>query len=109
MRKDRFYISIDEFDAPCEIHEFSEGYKKTRERNKQKYLYKKPRTMKIASIAVAAAALFVATPFVVNAATNGEFFERIWGMLGKNNVEAHQELVYEAEKDSWYYVYSITE
>ena len=104
MRKDRFYISIDEFDAPCEIHEFSEGYKKTRERNKQKYLYKKPRTMKIASIAVAAAALFVATPFVVNAATNGEFFERIWGMLGKSNIEAHQELVYEAEKNTYYYV-----
>lgn len=57
--------------------------------------------MRITSIAVAAAALFVATPFVVNAATNGEFFERIWGMLGKSNIEAHQELVYEAEKNTY--------
>lgn len=78
MRKNRFDISIDEFDAPCEMHEFSDEYVKTRERNKQMYLYKKPQAMRITSIAVAAAALFVATPFVVNAATNGEFFERIW-------------------------------
>ena len=103
MNKDQFDISIEEFDAPGETHEFSEGYKKTRERNKQKYLYHRPQWQKIASIA-AAAALFIATPFVVNAATDGELFERIWGILGKKDVEAHQELVYEAEKDSSYYI-----
>ena len=101
MNKDQFDISIEEFDAPGETHEFSERYKKTRERNKQKYLYHRPQWQKIASIA-AAAALFIATPFVVNAATDGELFERIWGILGKQDVEAHQELVYEAEKDSSY-------
>ena len=103
MNKDQFDISIEEFDAPGETHEFSERYKKTRERNKQKYLYHRPQWQKIASIA-AAAALFIATPFVVNAATDGELFERIWGILGKKDVEAHQELVYEAEKDSSYYI-----
>ena len=101
MKKDQFDISIEEFDAPGETHEFSERYKKTRERNKQKYLYSRPQWQRIASIA-AAAALFIATPFVVNAATDGELFERIWGLLGKKNVEAHQEPVYEAEKDSSY-------
>ena len=103
MNKDQFDISIEEFDAPGETHEFSERYKKTRERNKQKYLYHRPQWQRIASIA-AAAALFIATPFVVNAATDGELFERIWGILGKKNVEAHQEPVYEAEKDSSYYI-----
>ena len=103
MNKDQFDISIEEFDAPGETHEFSERYKKTRERNKQKYLYHRPQWQKIASIA-AAAALFIATPFVVNAATDGELFERIWGILGKKDVEAHQEPVYEAEKDSSYYI-----
>ena len=104
MRKEAFDISISEFDAPCEMHEFSEGYKKTREYNKQKYLYNKQQGRRPVSIAVVAAALLVAVPFIVNAATNGEFFERIWGTLGRKDVEAHQELVYEAEKDSWYYV-----
>ena len=103
MKKDQFDISIEEFDAPGETHEFSERYKKTRERNKQKYLYSRPQWQRITSIA-AAAALFIATPFVVNAATDGELFERIWGILGKKDVEAHQELVYEAEKDSSYYI-----
>ena len=103
MNKDQFDISIEEFDAPGETHEFSERYKKTRERNKQKYLYSRPQWQRITSIA-AAAALFIATPFVVNAATDGELFERIWGILGKKDVEAHQELVYEAEKDSSYYI-----
>ena len=103
MNKDQFDISIEEFDAPGETHEFSERYKKTRERNKQKYLYHRPQWQRIASIA-AAAALFIATPFVVNAATDGELFERIWGILGKKDVEAHQEPVYEAEKDSGYYI-----
>ena len=103
MNKDQFDISIEEFDAPRETHEFSERYKKTRERNKQKYLYSRPQWQRITSIA-AAAALFIATPFVVNAATDGELFERIWGILGKKDVEAHQELVYEAEKDSSYYI-----
>ena len=89
MNKDQFDISIEEFDAPGETHEFSERYKKTRERNKQKYLYSRPQWQRITSIA-AAAALFIATPFVVNAATDGELFERIWGILGKKDVEAHQ-------------------
>ena len=103
MNKDQFDISIEEFDAPGETHEFSERYKKTRERNKQKYLYSRPQWQRITAIATAAA-LFIATPFVVNAATDGELFERIWGILGKKDVEAHQELVYEAEKDSSYYI-----
>ena len=39
--------------------------------------------------AVAAAALVVAAPFAVNAATGGELFNRIWGNEGKENIESH--------------------
>ena len=49
-------------------------------------------------IAAAAAALVIATPFVVNAATGGELFGRIWGNTGKNNVPSHQVTVIEDGK-----------
>ena len=49
-------------------------------------------------IAAAAAALVLATPFVVNAATGGELFGRIWGNIGKNNVPSHQVTVTESGK-----------
>ena len=67
MNKDQFDISIEEFDAPGETHEFSERYKKTRERNKQKYLYSRPQWQRITSIA-AAAALFVSSLLARNIA-----------------------------------------
>ena len=49
-------------------------------------------------IAAAAAALVLAAPFVVNAATGGELFGRIWGNIGKNNVPSHQVTVTESGK-----------
>lgn len=68
-------------------------------------LNKKAKVNKLGiQIVAAATVIVIATPFIVNAATNGEFFGRIWGSLGKNDIDAHQELVYESEKDSWYYV-----
>ena len=44
-------------------------------------------------IAAAATALVIASPFVVNAATGGELFGRLWGNIGKNNVPSHQATV----------------
>ena len=44
-------------------------------------------------IAAAAAALVIATPIVVNAATGGELFGRLWGNIGKKNVPSHQATV----------------
>ena len=49
-------------------------------------------------IAAAAAALVIATPLAVNAATGGELFARIWGNLGKSNVPSHQVTVTEEGK-----------
>ena len=49
-------------------------------------------------IAAAAAALVIASPFVVNAATGGELFARIWGNLGKNNVPSHEATITEDGK-----------
>ena len=49
-------------------------------------------------IAAAAAALVIASPFVVNAATGGEFFGRLWGNLGKKNVPSHQATIVETGK-----------
>ena len=49
-------------------------------------------------IAAAAAALVIATPFAVNAATGGELFGRIWGNIGRNNVPSHQVTVTEDGK-----------
>ena len=45
-----------------------------------------------------AAAVVVASPFVVNAATGGELFNRLWGNEGKKNVETHNEVVVEDGK-----------
>ena len=49
-------------------------------------------------VAVAAAALVMASPFVVNAATGGELFARIWGNEGKSNVASHQVTIVESGK-----------
>jgi len=40
-------------------------------------------------ITAAAAALLIAAPLAVYAATNGEIIDRIWGNEGKNNVDRH--------------------
>lgn len=94
MKKHDFNISIEEFDAPFEVHEFSERYKKEKERNMRNFRNKNSANKTaVTRIAVAAAALVVASPFVVNAATNGEFFQRVWGTLGRNDVESHVEYI----------------
>lgn len=82
MKNQELYdISIEEFDKMNEKHVFSEKYKK----NKQKMLkdYRKSvwssTGAKTAKVAVACAAVLIASPVVANAASNGELFSRIWG------------------------------
>lgn len=50
------------------------------------------------------AVAIIAAGMTVYAATNGEIFSRIWGTLGKNNVESHDEVVYDEEKKTSYTV-----
>ena len=102
MTKDKFDISIDEFDAPCEDHEFSDEYRKTKETNLQKFKKNKSGIGVGPIIAVAAACLVIVSPFVAKAAIDGDIFERIWGTKDRENVESHEVTYYEAEKDSYY-------
>lgn len=87
-------ISVEDFDE-FGVHKFSKEYK----RNKRKMLREYRRRKNVSSrstyakIAVAACLLIVSVPIVVQAATNGEFFERIWGNLTRQNVEPHEEVL----------------
>lgn len=98
-------ISIEEFDALDGVHEFSEKYKENKKemlREYRKNIYK-PSKGKYKA-AVAAVVLIISAPIVTNAATNGEFFNRIWGNSGKENIASHSEVVYDKEKGTSYTV-----
>ena len=89
MKNQELYdISIEEFDKMNEKHVFSEKYKK----NKQKMLkdYRKSvwssTGAKTAKVAVACAAVLIASPVVANAASNGELFSRIWQLMRKRYI-----------------------
>lgn len=96
-------MSVEEFDRideNVERHEFSDRYKERKARELK--AYKKNvlggRTARYVEFAVAAAILVIATPCVVNAATDGELFHRLWGNLGKQNIESHEETFVEEDK-----------
>ena len=95
-----FEISVEEFDALEGVHEFSTEYK----RNKKKLLKEYRKTVltsvkrNYAKVAVAAELAVISAPLIANAATGGEFFNRLWGNQGKKNVESHQEELFDEEK-----------
>lgn len=99
-------ISLEDFDSLEGKHEFSKEYKK----NKKKMLkeYRKltlgaPKRTYVKA-AVAAAFLLVVTPTIAYAATDGEFFNRIWGNAGRESIASHDEVVYDNEKGTSYTV-----
>ena len=104
LYKDNFIrdISIEEFDHITDgvaDHVFSDEYLAGKESIMRKENGTKISKLGI-KIAAAAAAVVVATPFVVNAATGGELFDRLWGNGSKKNVESHVEsFVEEGKKD----------
>jgi hypothetical protein len=92
-------FSVEEFEALEGTHEFSEKYL----RNKKKMLKKYCRSVYWPGRGrwgKAAAALFLmmSVPIIVRAASGSEFFYRVWGGLGKENVESHEEVVYDEGK-----------
>ena len=96
-------ISIEEFDHitdGVEDHVFSDRYLAGKEKMMKTYTQKKKAKMTsiFPKVAVAAAAIIMASPFVVNAATGGELFNRLWGNEGKKNVPSHQVTVVESGK-----------
>ena len=93
-------ISIEEFDHitdGVEDHVFSDEYLAGKE-SMMKNSYKAKISKLGVKVAAAAAAIVVASPFVVNAAMGGELFNRLWGNEGKKNVESHNEVVIEDGK-----------
>ena len=81
-------ISIEEFDHitdGVEDHVFSDEYLAGKE-SMMKNSYKAKISKLGVKVAAAAAAIVVASPFVVNAAMGGELFNRIWGNEGKKTV-----------------------
>ena len=96
-------MSIEEFDAidaGLERHKFSDKYTK----RKEQYLknYRKEMlgftSRGFVKVAVAAAVLIIATPVSVNAATNGELFQRLWGNAGKKTTSSYEQTFVEEEK-----------
>lgn len=69
-----------------------DDYKKEQIRNSMMQRQTKVSRLGV-QIAAAAAVLVIASPFIVNAATGGELFGRLWGNIGKNNVPSHQATV----------------
>lgn len=97
-------ISIDEFDnmdKNFETHTFSDKYNK---RKMEEFRAYKKRMNKVnyhglEKVAVAAvAALVISSPFAVNALTNGELFNRIWGNEGKKSINSYKIEQVESEK-----------
>ena len=95
-------MSIEEFDHitdGVEDHVFSAEYNARKESIMKKTNRTRAKTSHLGiKIAGAAAALVIATPFVANAATNGELFARIWGKDGKKDIPSHKEVVVEEGK-----------
>lgn len=96
-------ISLEEFDmidVSEERHEFSERYRERKDAEMRAYRkrmlgFNRKQYFKVAAAAVL---ITIATPFAVNAATNGELFQRLWGNSGKQNIESHEETFVEEEK-----------
>lgn len=103
--QEQFDISIEDFDALDGVHEFSEKYKENKMKILKEYRKKiyKP-VNKYTKAAAVVAALIISVPVITNAATGGEFFNRIWGSTGKENIASHTEVIYDKEKDTSYTV-----
>jgi len=102
-----FDISIEEFDALEGTHEFSGEYKKKKRKMLKEYKRSAilPKKHIYAKVAVAAALITVSAPIIANAATDGEFFNRIWGSLAKKNVQSHKEILYNEQELPYAYTF----
>lgn len=106
LTPDMVDISLEDFDSLDGEHEFSEEYKAAKKQMLKNYRKSKMTSKRagVVKVAVAACAVIIGTPFIVNAATNGEFFARIWGNMGRESIASHDEEVYEEEKGTSYTV-----
>ena len=91
-------LSLEEFDSITDKHIFSKGYKKKKKEVLKTLYGKKPRTTIFLKLAVVLIVMFISMPIVVNAATDGELFARLWGRGGHRNTDVHTELLRDEEK-----------
>ncbi len=102
VNQELFDISIEDFDALDGVHEFSDKYKNNKRKLLKEYRKNicKPLLGKYKKAAAAAAVLLIiSVPVITNAATGGEFFNRIWGNEGKTEYsEPYSEYLYDNEK-----------
>lgn len=97
--RDGTELSVEEFDALEGIHEFSEKYTRNKKRMLKKYRSSVCRPGPGGwGKAAAGLLLFLSAPVIVSAASGSGFFYRAWGTLGKENVESHEEIVYDEDK-----------
>lgn len=102
-----YEFSIEEFDALEGKHEFSKAYQKRKRRLLREYRKRilLPKKSTYAKIAAAAAVLLISAPIIANAATDGKFFNRIWGSLGKKDVASHEEILYNEQELPYVYTF----
>lgn len=94
-----FSVSVEEFDRLTGEHEFSEKYKTKKDKMLKRYRRSVLAPSKGRWAKAAAAFLLVLTmPVLVSKAAGSEFFYRVWGALGKENIESHEEVLYDEEK-----------
>lgn len=105
VNQELFDISIEDFDAldsVHEFHEFSDKYKNNKKELLKKYrgnVYNLSSKKYKKAVAAAAILLIISAPVITNAATGGEFFNRIWGSGGKAGYsEPYSEYVHDDEK-----------
>ena len=87
-----FDINPEDFDCPEGYHKFSEEYNERKRLILKKISGKKEVRFRILRLAVAMCLVLVGTPVVVNAATKGDLFARLFGSKGHRNVEVHTEV-----------------
>lgn len=98
-------VSVEEFDALTEKHEFSESYKEKKARMIKDYRRKVFAPTWGRWLRAAAVFLLVMTmPVLVGKAAGSDLFCRIWGALGKETIESHEEIIYDKEKGTSYAV-----
>lgn len=94
-------ISIEEFDHITDgvkDHVFSDRYQSRKETIMKNARHKAKVSKLGVKAAAAASVIVIAAPFVVNAATGGELFNRIWGNGGKDTIESHSTVLVDEGK-----------
>lgn len=100
LTPDMIDISLDDFDNITDEHEFSTKYKTAKKEMLRNYRKRKLASKRrgFVKAAVIACVIIIGIPIIVDAATNGELFERIWGNKGKKNIKSYQKTVYSEDK-----------